>query len=178
MAERLVRSYHLDVFAPACDPGTERWAAKAALDDDIGAVLPYLNATLKGAIYHHAAQALIWRMGGHAIAIRPHEIAISNLSDKEAAAIEVEHVADLINQTWERRGEITPSVEMRQRLKPMDVYKLLPATNCQACGQATCFTFALKLTAGEMQPEQCPPLLKAELCEKREKLMSLLEGAL
>ena len=152
---------------------------KAALDDDIGDALPYLNATLKGAIYNHAARALTWRMGGHAIAIRPREIAISNLTDQDAAATEVKRVADLINRTWERRAEITPSTEMRQRLKPMDVYKLLPATNCKACGQPTCFTFALKLTAGEMEPEQCPPLVyRSTSRENAKNCWHLLEGAL
>lgn len=173
----LLQSYTLDVFAPPCEPGAERWSVKAALDDDIGEVLPYLNATLKGAIYNHAARALTWRMGGHAIAIRPREIAISNLGDKDAAATEVKRVVEIINRTWERRAEITPSLEMRQRLKPMEVYKLLPATNCKACGQPTCFTFALKIAAGEAEPEQCAPLLTDAYRNQREKLLTLMEGA-
>ena len=173
----LLQSYRLDVFAPPCEPGAERWSVKAALGDDIGEVLPYLNAALKGAIYNHAARALTWRMGGHAIAIRSREIAISNLRDKDAAATEVQRIADIVNRTWERRAEITPSTETRQRLKPMDVYKLLPATNCKVCGQPTCFTFALKVTAGELELEQCPSLFTDAYRDKREKLLALLEGA-
>jgi len=173
----LLQSYTLDVFAPPCEPGAERWSVQAALDDDIGEVLPYLNATLKGAIYNHAARALTWRMGGHAIAIRPREIAISNLGDKDAAATEVKRVVEIINRTWERRAEITPSLEMRQRLKPMEVYKLLPATNCKECGQPTCFTFALKIAAGEAEPEQCAPLFTDAYRNQREKLLTLMEGA-
>jgi len=119
----LLQSYRLDVFSPLCESGAERWSVKAALDDDIGEALPYLNTALKGAIYNHPARALTWRMGGHAIAIRPREIAISNLLDQDAAAAEVQRVADLINRTWERRAEITPSVETRQRLKPMDALR-------------------------------------------------------
>ncbi len=173
----LLSSYTLDIVSPPCEPGAERWSAKAALAEDIGDALPYLNATLKGAIYNHAARALTWRMGGHAIAIRPREIAVSNLRDREGATVEVKRVADLVNQTWERRAEIAPSTEMRQRLKPMDVYKLLPATNCKTCSQPTCFTFALKVTVGEMEIEQCAPLFTDAYREKRDKLLSLLEGA-
>ena len=173
----LLQSYTLDVFSPPCEPGAERWSVKAALADDIGDALPYLNAALKGAIYNHAARALTWRMGGHVIAMRPREIAISNLRDKDAAATEVQRVVDIINRTWERRAEITPSAETRQRLKPMDVYKLLPATNCKVCGQPTCFTFALKVTAGELELEQCPSLFTDAYRDKREKLLALLEGA-
>lgn len=179
----LVQSYHLDLFAPPCDPGAERWSAKAALADDIGDALPYLNATIKGAIpkglsvYNHAARALTWRMGGHTIAVRPREIAISNLLDQDAAATEMQRVAGLINRTWDRRAEITPSIEMRQRLKPMEVYKLLPATNCKECGQPTCFTFALKITVGEADPEQCAPLFTHAYSEKRAQLLARLESA-
>ena len=174
----LLQSYHLNVFAPPCDPGAERWAVKAVLDDDIGDALPYLNATLKGAIYNHAAGALTWRMGGHSIAIRPREIAISNLLDQDAAAIEVKRMVDIINRTWDRRIEITPSIDMRQRLKPLEVYKYLPATNCKVCGQPTCFTFALKVTAGEVEIEQCAPLSTEAFRDKREKLLALMEGAM
>ena len=173
----LLQSYHLDLFAPPCDPGAERWSAKAALDDDIGDALPYLNATINRAIYNHAAHALTWRMGGHTIAVRPREIAISNLLDKDAAAIEMKRMVDLINRTWERRAEITPSIEMRQRLKPMEVYKLLPATNCKECGQPTCFTFALKIMAGEVELERCAPLFTDAYCEKRAQLLARLESA-
>jgi ArsR family metal-binding transcriptional regulator len=173
----LLQSYDLTVFAPPCEPGAERWCAKAALAEDIGDALPYLNVALKGAIYNHAARALTWHMGGHSVAIRPREIAVSNLRDREGAAVELKRIADLVNVTWERRAEITPSTEMRQRLKPMDVYKLLPATNCKTCGQPTCFTFALKLTAGELQPELCAPLFTDAYREKRESLLALLEGA-
>ena len=172
----LLQSYHLDVFAPPCDPGAERWTVKAALDDDIGDVLPYHNAILKGAIYNHPARALTWRMGGHSIAIRPREIAISNLLDQDVAATEVKHVVDIVNRTWDRRAEITPSIEMRRRLKPMEVYKLLPATNCKVCGQPTCFTFALQLTAGEVEIERCAPLFTETFHYMREKMMMLLEG--
>jgi ArsR family metal-binding transcriptional regulator len=173
----LLQSYHLEVFAPPCEPGAERWSVRATLDDDIGEVLPYLNATIRTAIYNHAARALTWRMGGHSIAVRPREIAISNLRDKDAAATEMQHVVEIINRTWERRAEITPSIEARQRLKPMEVYKLLPATNCKACDQTTCFTFALKLTAGEVELEQCALLFTDAYRERREKLIALLEGA-
>lgn len=174
----LVQGYQLDVFAPACDPGAERWSAKAALDDDIRAALPYLNVALQGAIYNHAAGVLTWRREGHAIAIRSRKIAVSNPTDRESAATEIQRVADLIKRIWERRAEITPSIDMRQRLKPTDVYKLLPTTNCKARGQPTCFTFALKMTAGGVQPEHFHPLFTDAYREKRDKLVALLEGAL
>ena len=45
----LIEHYDLDVFTQPCEPGAERFSAIARLTVDISAVLPYLNATLRGA---------------------------------------------------------------------------------------------------------------------------------
>jgi hypothetical protein len=52
----LIEKYDLEVFTPPCDPGAERYAARARLTVDISEVLPYLNATLRGAFYHPGNQ--------------------------------------------------------------------------------------------------------------------------
>jgi len=46
----LIENYELEVFTPPCDPGAERYAAKAHLTADISEILPYLNATLCSAV--------------------------------------------------------------------------------------------------------------------------------
>ena len=55
----LIEDYDLELFTPPCHPGAEKWSAVARLEVDISEVLPYLNATLSGAIYNQAANALI-----------------------------------------------------------------------------------------------------------------------
>jgi ArsR family metal-binding transcriptional regulator len=134
----LIENYDLEVFTPPCEPGAERFAATARLRVDISEVLPYLNATLRGAVYHQQANALTWKKGGHNIAIHTYEISTSNAEDREDAEIEIKGLVDLVNRTWERRTEITPDFTTRQRPTPMAIYQLLPQTNCKACGEATC----------------------------------------
>jgi ArsR family metal-binding transcriptional regulator len=173
----LIEQYELDVFTPPCEPGAERYAAKALLTVDIAAVLPYLNATLRGAVYHQAAQALTWKKGGHNIAFHAHEIATSNVADRDVAIKELDGLVELVNRTWERRAEIEPSTETRQRPAPMAVYQLLPQTNCRACGEPTCFTFALKLVAAQRTPADCPPLQEPAWAAQLAALEALLPGA-
>lgn len=43
-------------------------------------------------------------------------------------------------------------------MKALDVYKLLPKTNCKKCGHPTCLAFAMKLAAGKAEVEACPDL--------------------
>jgi ArsR family metal-binding transcriptional regulator len=162
----LIEKYDLEIFTPPCDPGAERYAAKAHLTADISEILPYLNATLRGAVYLPEAQALTWKKAGHNIAFHAYEIAASNLEDREGAEKELRGIVDLVNRTWERRAEITPDHTTRQRPAPLAIYKLLPNTNCKQCGEPTCFSFALKLAASQKKLADCPPLTEPKYTDK------------
>ena len=173
----LIDDFDQEVFTPPCDPGAERFAARARLKAPIDAVLPYLNATLRGAVYNPAAGALTWKKGGHNIAFHAYEIATSNVEDRDAAVKELRGLVDLVNSTWERRDKITPDLETHQRPTPMALYKLLPRTNCKACGGSTCFTFALQLAASQVQVEGCPALFEPGQAHALEALRSILIDA-
>ena len=173
----LIEHYDLDVFTPPCDPGAERFSGIARLTVDISEVLPYLNATLRSAIYHRAANALTRKKGGHNLAFHAYQIATSNVEDYDAAVKEIDGLVKLINRTWERRSEITPDYETRQRPPLMTVYKLLPQTNCRQCGETTCYSFAIKLVASQKKLADCPPLTGPHYAEKLAALQAIVIAA-
>jgi len=173
----LIEKYDLEVFTPPCDPGAERYAARARLTVDLSDVLPYLNATLRGAVYLPSANALTWKKGGHNIAFHAYEIATSNVEDRDQAEKELKGLIDLVNRTWERRAEITPDLEIHQRPTSMAIYKLLPQTNCKQCGEPTCYTFALKLAASQRQITDCSPLSEPQYNEKLAALQAIMINA-
>ena len=172
----LLDSYELEIFTAPCEPGAERYVARARIQADISDVLPYLNATLRGAVYYSEAQALTWKKAGHNVAFHAHEIAVSNVEDRQAAAKELEGLIALVNRTWEMRAEIAPSHATRRRPAPMQVYNLLPRTNCRRCGEPTCHVFGLKLVAGQREVEDCPEVLVPERSEQLAALRQLLSG--
>jgi len=61
-----------------------------------------------------------------------------------------------------------------RQLSPIDVYMLLPRTNCKECGEANCMAFAAKLVNREVSLEQCPPILKKEHEKAYKKLQDIL----
>jgi ArsR family metal-binding transcriptional regulator len=170
----LIEAYDLEVFTPPCDPGAERYAARARVAEDISEVLPYLNATLRGALYLPEAKALTWKKGGHNIAFHAYEIATSNVEDRDGAEKELRGIIDLVNRTWERRAEIMPDISTRQRPTSMAIYKLLPNINCKQCGDPTCYTFALKLAASQKKLSDCPPLFEPKYAEKLAALEEII----
>lgn len=169
----LIKDYDLEVFTPPCDPGAEKWCAIARLRVDISEILPYLNATLPGSRYHHAAKALTWQEGDRSAAFHPYEIAASNLEDRAEAEKVIAGLIKTVNRTWEQRAEIEPNFETRQRPTPMAIFKLLPGANCKECGQPTCFNFALKLAAGQVELHACPPLFEPAFASQLAQLQAM-----
>ena len=53
-------------------------------------------------------------------------------------------------------------------LSGIQIYKLLPQTNCKECGFPTCLAFAMKLAAKQVELSSCPYVSegsKAQLAE-------------
>jgi ArsR family metal-binding transcriptional regulator len=174
----IAKDYEMHLEAPACEPGSEYWNATARFEEELTDAFPYLNAELENVIYSPAANQITWRYGDRAVAIRPHQITISNLPDRDAAAIEMEKIVAEINRIWMDRENITPLHTGRKRLVAMEIYQLLPQTNCKECGQASCFAFAGKLTVGEADAQACTPLFGEEqYAEKRQALLGMLAQA-
>lgn len=48
---------------------------------------------------------------------------------------------------------------------PLEVYKLLPKTNCRQCGDATCLAFAAAVIQGRKSLDKCP-LLESNMIEE------------
>ncbi|MBW2102738.1 MAG: hypothetical protein JRH05_08680 [Deltaproteobacteria bacterium] len=105
-----------------------------------------MNAVLRGAEYVHEEPVLSWRHEGHKVSFWRDRIAADDLGSRQEAEQEIEYLVRLVNETWERRDEITPD-ERRH-----------PRTNCKECGESNCFNFALKLASGDRTLEQCPSL--------------------
>ncbi len=64
-----------------------------------------------------------------------------------------------------------------KELSPLDVYRLLPKTNCGECEEKNCMAFAAKVVNREVSLESCPPLLREEYRDSYNKLKELLAPA-
>ena len=64
-----------------------------------------------------------------------------------------------------------------KQLSPIDVYMLLPKTNCKECGEDNCMAFATKVVNREISIDQCPPLLTQANQKNYSKLKEILKPA-
>jgi ArsR family metal-binding transcriptional regulator len=169
----LIEEYEIELCDPACFPGASFWAAKAHIPNDISEVMPYLNAVLDKPFYSGDKQFIVWKDSERKFALRPNELAVSLILDREQALELVEKAVDRINGIWERRDEITPDDTKRTPPKVLDILKLLPRTNCKDCGLQSCMAFAAELIEGNKRLEDCPYLLEDENAEALQGLKEL-----
>lgn len=158
MVEALIEGYQLELTAPECMPEIAVWSASTHIKNDVSEVMPYLNAVLDRAFYDSDNQYIVWKEGGRKYALRPHELAISSILDREEAYDLAEKAVVVINQIWSKREEITPDYSKRTPPKLLDILKHLPRTNCRKCGVQSCMAFAAELIEGGKRLEDCPPL--------------------
>jgi ArsR family metal-binding transcriptional regulator len=169
-ADKLIHGYSLKLIEPPCVPGADTWSAKAYLEDDITDVLPYLNAELEGADYYHDSKVLILDDGTKKCAFRPHEIAVAPVDDREEAGRLIDELVRRANEIWKRRNQIEANFEREELPSLMELYKLLPRTNCKECGHLTCMAYATHLREGGKELSKCTHLS----AQNREKLLHLL----
>jgi ArsR family metal-binding transcriptional regulator len=167
----LLQAYRQRFVRPP-NPTAQHLRCFAHLDDDIGEVLPYLNTVLKGYRYYPEPPSLTLKFQGKLITLTSREIAINMVKDEAEAEDILAWLKKEINGTWARREEIQPSFVVAAPPRIMEIFKLLPKTNCGSCGQPTCLVFAVGVSQGCQGPDNCPPLAQ----ENRQRLKEYLEG--
>ncbi|MBN1451034.1 MAG: hypothetical protein JW963_08475 [Anaerolineales bacterium] len=141
------------------------------LDD----VLPYL-ATLPNVIgFNPETLTLSLRRQPGFITIYRQRITITQVRDVTEGLSLLKALTEAINAIWEHRHELTPVTKLQRPPRPLDVYIILPQTNCKQCGQATCMAFAVNLLMGKTSLDLCLPLhTNPDYSERRAALESMI----
>ena len=154
----LLEDYELEIFNSKCNPGAMSVHCFAHLAQDVSAVLPYLNTLLGGFEYLPDPPSVTFKAQGKLITVHGRKIAVNALKDEAEARKIIEWLKREINDSWDRRDQIVPSYQSTPRPRIIDILKLLPKTNCKACGEPTCMVFAARAAEGAKGSQSCPEL--------------------
>jgi len=88
-------------------------------------------------------------MAGKLVTIFARKVTIAQAPSQDDVFRTLAWLQEVVNETWARRQAIVPSFERRKPRQPLQVWELLPRSNCKACGEATCLAFAFGLLKGQ-----------------------------
>jgi ArsR family metal-binding transcriptional regulator len=121
-------------------------------------VLQYL-ATLPGVIaYNPETLTLTFRRTPGFMTLYPDKVYITQIKDTEEGLELLKALVDAINVSWDGRADLVAVTTARRAPRPLDIWTLLPQTNCKRCGEETCLAFACQLLLNRRIFMECRPL--------------------
>jgi len=135
---------------------SDSYGAHVTLDRDVSELFPFINSAVEGSIYYDSPAYVHFDLDGMRCALYCHDVVMAAFMDKDHALRFVDRLIAFLNGLYEKREAITPNYKQYKPLSVLDIYKLLPKTNCKECGFQTCMAFAGALRIEQTMPEQCP----------------------
>ncbi len=144
-------------------------------DRQLDEVIPYL-ATLPGVIaYNPETRTLTFRRQPGFLTLYPDKVYITQVKEVNEGLELLEALAEAINATWEHRVELVAATAARRAPRWLDIWSLLPQTNCKQCGEATCMAFAAAILQEKRLLSECLPLQSdAAFFDRRATLEAML----
>jgi ArsR family metal-binding transcriptional regulator len=135
-------------------------------------VIPYLASLPNVIAYHPEACALTIRRQHGFITLNADKVYITQVKDVGEGLELLKALADAINATWEHRAELVAATVMRSAPRLLDIWALLPQTNCKQCGEATCMAFAAALLQRMKLLAECPVLGSDPASDERQAALN------
>ncbi len=144
-------------------------------DRSLTEVIPFL-ATLPGIIaFNPETYTLTFRRQPGFVTLNPESVYITQVRNTDEGLELLTALRDAINATWEQRHNLKPATKKKQAPHHLDIYALLPQTNCKQCGDATCLAFAVNLILHKRALEDCSPLQRdIAFTDRRATLKAML----
>jgi ArsR family metal-binding transcriptional regulator len=138
-------------------------------------VIPYL-ATLPGVLaYNPETLTLTFRRPSGFLTLYPDKVYLTQITNEQEGRQVLTDLVAAINATWQHRSELVAVTRPKRAPNHLDIWQLLPRTNCQACGERTCLAFAVGLVQRTRSVDECPILLRdTAFAERKETLEAML----
>ncbi|MFO7942791.1 MAG: (Fe-S)-binding protein [Anaerolineales bacterium] len=134
-------------------------------------VLPYVASLPSVISFNPDTLSLAMRRSAGLISMYPDRVSITQVEDLDQGLELLNALADLVNFTWANRRELSAVKKRKRPPRPLDIYPVLPGTNCKQCGKATCMAFAYALLNGERSPRECTPLYNEPTYQDRRQVL-------
>jgi len=132
-------------------------AAGIKLREDISRLFPFINAAIENARWFTNPDYIQFSREEIQCTLHPDEVILMPFSSKGQALWYINDLVTYLNALYARKDALAPNYKKVARpVSTVDIYRLLPGTNCGACGFMTCLAFAAALGRHAAAPDQCP----------------------
>jgi ArsR family metal-binding transcriptional regulator len=138
-------------------------------------VIPYL-ATLPGVIaYNPETRTLTFRRPHGFMTLYSDKVYITQIVDTNEGLELFDALKEAVNAVWEKSAELNAVTAKKRAPRHLDIWGLLPRSNCGQCDEATCLAFAVAVIQQKRSLTECPPLQSdSSLADRKATLDAIL----
>src|SRR5210317_2132363 len=100
------------------------------VEHDLSVLFPYINGNIDSAKFYNSPKRVQFVFEGAQCTLYSHEIIGAAFKDIDDAHLFSERLVAYLNDLYEKRQTIKPDYNIIEPLSAMDIYKLLPKSNC------------------------------------------------
>jgi len=157
-----------------CIADSSKFRIIARLKPPLGGAIKLLEPLFPRARYSEKIQALIIQKGNILITIySTGNVTMTMIKSDVEARETLEDLKKTINDAIFKG--VTPVPREKIKVDHAEIYKYLPKTNCQICGEQSCYAFAIRLIGREVSLDKCTQLLDAKYATNLEHIRTLME---
>lgn len=155
-----------------CIADSSKFRVIANMAPALGGVLKILEPIFPRGNYIELKDSLIVKSGEIITTIYGSgKVSMRMVKNEDEAREELERLKNTLNEAI--LTGVVPAPREKINVGLMDIYKYLPQTNCGKCGEQGCYSFAIKLMAGQVTLEKCTLLKEPEYAYNEEQLQFL-----
>ena len=125
------------------------------IENDISELFPYLNAEIETAVFFDNPKYIQFTFEMSKCTVYPFEVIAVPFANEKHALGFIDKLIKFFNDLYVRSNSIKPNYKKFKSVSVLDIFKLLPGTNCRECGFTICMAFAAALTQSKTDPDQC-----------------------
>lgn len=122
-------------------------------------VIPYLATLPDVIVYNPKTCTVTFRRQHGFMTLYADKVCITQVKDVEEGLKLLNALVEAVNATWMHRAKLVAVTDARSAPRLLDIWTLLPRTNCKQCGEATCMAFAAGLVQQKRSVVECPTLV-------------------
>ncbi len=145
---------------PRMIQGSTHALATFHLHEDVSHLFPYINAVADEAVYYEAPAFIKFYLDTFQCALHPDSGAAAPFESEGAAHAFMDRLIAFLNDLHRRRDAIQPNYKAFEPVSVLEVFRLLPRTNCRECGFLSCMAFAAAVSTQETVPSRCPGFIR------------------
>jgi len=157
-----------------CIADSSKFRIISRLDPPLAGALKLLEPLFPRARYSERIGALIIQRGNILITLySTGNVTMTMIKSEEEAWEILEDLKKTINVAIAKG--VTPVPKEKVKVDHAEIYEYLPKTDCQICGEQSCYSFAIRLMVRETTLDKCTPLLESRYATNLEHLRALME---